>query len=508
MNRNINQTVIWRRTALVFVIVAIGLLIFAAGIAILAFGRDGESDPDEKQALEASSRESAPKPAQNDPAPQESAPKPAQNTPAPQESAPKPAQNDPSPQESAPGPAQAEQLSWSDWSDSLPDGVTSDRYSIETRTLYSSRTLETMRSAESSVSGGWELYNTAEEFGEYGAWSDWSQTKPAQTEGRETEVRDRYRYRDRETTEGFSPSLAGWDLTGTTEQWGDYGPWSDWTQTPPDASDVTEVQETVLYRHRDRETAASDDAGLEGWTQYDVSTSWGEYGDWSDWSASSMNESEFRQVQTKTQYKYGIYVSDLSYEDGSTFFAVYPYEPARSHVHYATYWLDERLPAVWDSRYECYAYGPYGSYEEFEYWYDEQSRELFRYRDRSLIYTYYYYRWGDWSDWSEAKAAESDVCEVESAVFYRSRDRQKVSVYHFSRWGEWSAWSETAQTASDSRETEKAAFYRCRDRQKKTLYEYRRWTDWTAFSTVPVEKTDSVQVQTKLQYRYLAPARG
>ena len=51
----------------------------------------------------------------------------------------------------------------------------------------------------------------------------------------------------------------------------------------------------------------------------------------------------------------------------------------------------------------------------------------YRYRTRSLNYTYYYYKWSDWSAWSETKPTESDTRKVETRTIYRKR--VKVPVY-------------------------------------------------------------------------------
>ena len=134
------------------------------------------------------------------------------------------------------------QLDWADWAEKLPDYVTNENYDIEERTLYSSRNLETTSSTTSSKMDGWELYDTATGNGDYGAWSDWSQTAVSKSDTRDVETQTRYRYSDKETTTSSSSSKSGWTLDNTTYRWGDYGAWSDWSATAVSGSDSRQVE--------------------------------------------------------------------------------------------------------------------------------------------------------------------------------------------------------------------------------------------------------------------------
>ena len=393
---------------------------------------------------------------------------------------------------------------WSDWCDALPSGVTPDGYTIQTRTLYSSRQRQTMETQQEMTRDGWELCSVSEKDGDFGPWSEWTQTKPASSESREVESKTQYRCRELEQATGSSPSMDGWTLQRTTYGRGEYGDWSDWSRTPISETDSRKVESRTRYRYRDRETTAALSPDLDGWTLCDTSAAWGEYGDWSPWSAASMRESDSRQVQQKQQYKYGIYVSDLSYADGSTFFGTYPYEPNRSYAYYETYWLDEQLPAVWDSEFGCYKYGPYGSYEDFSYWYLVDTQTVYRCRDRSQSMTYYFSRWGNWSEWCDTPFRQTDDRQVESAVFYRSSECLPAATYHFTRWTDWSEWTEATISASATRQMEKAVFYRSRDRQTQKTYLYEGWSEWSEYTTQKIKQTKDLEVRELLQYRYCA----
>ena len=489
-----------------------------------------------------------------------------------------------------PGETLPIQLDWTEWSESLPDFVTGENYDIEERTLYRSRNLEATSSTTSNTMDGWDLYDTATGNGDYGAWSDWSQTAASQSDTRDVETQTRYRYSDKETTTSSSSSKSGWTLDNTTYSWGDYGAWSDWSTTAASNSDSRQVETQTRYRYRDKETTTSSSSSLSGWTQYNVTTSWGDWGSWSSWQTDSVSSNDGRQVETKTQYRYrdisyttqytswgswsgwqDSYVASNNLTDVETRTAYHYYyyvcSNCGAHMHgygqcytWAGGCGSSNVPSSSYHAVRCtvpyssagdfhgtgvyytdntgygrgfayiYSSSPYyvapitqyryrtrSTYQETNYgswssWGDTaysssstrevQTRTVYRYRTRSQISTYYYYRWKDWSSWSTTAVSGNDDRQVETATYYRYRDRSSVPTYHFSRWKDWSAWSTTAVSDSSTRKVETAIFYRYRDRVTQTTYYFQRWTDWSDYTESPVDETDTVEVETKTQYRY------
>ena len=47
----------------------------------------------------------------------------------------------------------------------------------------------------------------------------------------------------------------------------------------------------------------------------------------------------------------------------------------------------------------------------------------YRHRNRSLITTYYFYKWSDWSGWSDTAYTRSDTREVGTQTLYRTRKK-------------------------------------------------------------------------------------
>ena len=435
--------------------------------------------------------------------------------------------------ESSAAPVSAGVVSgWTDWSDELPDNVTEDGYEIEKRELYSSRQLETAQSTESDEMEGWELFYTAVGDGEYGAWSDWSQTKPEESEGRDIEVQTRYRYSDKETTTGSSDSMEGWTLEDSKTEWGSYGAWSSWSDTAVSKSDSREVETQTRYRYRDKEKTTSTSASLSGWTRYGETTSQGDWGSWSGWSTNAISGNDSTQVETKTQYSY----RDKNYttSDSSNLSGWTQYD---SRVEYGSWssWSQTPVSAsstvdvetkeeIVSSGSDAYSrqYYRYREIRRTYYYYswsawseysdtavssgsdrEVRTRTVYRSRTRAPgTTTYKFYRWKSWSDWSASAVTGNDNREVQTKTVYRYRDRKGTKTYVFSRWTEWSEWSETAVEESKSRKVETTEFYRFRDRVYETTYFFRRWTEWTEFSGKLVEESETTEVQTKTQYRY------
>ncbi len=108
--------------------------------------------------------------------------------------------------------------------------------------------------------------------------------------------------------------MEGWELSGSATGDGSLGTWSEWSTDAVSASSEREVETQVRYRCRDKETTTSGSDRMNGWTQYDVSYSWGDYGVWSKWSTNYVSSSDSCEAESKTQYRY----RDISYTTAYT----------------------------------------------------------------------------------------------------------------------------------------------------------------------------------------------
>lgn len=392
------------------------------------------------------------------------------------------------------------------WVDELPSYVTEEDYTIEARTLYSSRKLETTSSTTSNKMAGWDLYDTAEGNGEFGVWSDWSASEVIGNENREVETQARYRYRDKETTSGSKPAMSGWELYDTTYTWDDYGNWSEWSESPVSMSDSCDVETKIQYRYREKSYTTSSSSSLSGWTQYDSSTSYGSWSSWSDTavSGSSTREVQTQQRQTGTRYYIAHYCTGNTGDSDKYKSGSWQYSDKCSYHELG--WFDSLGAFEVDGKQVVYY--PNGSVYRCSntcYYFfimDTENTYKTQYRYRNVSTTYYFYQWNSWSKYSDSYISSNSDREVSTRTLYRYRDRYSTPTYYFWRWGNWSAWSTMAVSQSNTKEVETAAFYRYRDRVMQPTYFFQRWTEWSEYLESPVEESDTVEVRTKTQYRY------
>lgn len=228
--------------------------------------------------------------------------------------------------------------------------------------------------------------------------------------------------------------------------------WSDYTDTLPSevTSDEYEITEQTRYSYRDKQTTTSNDSSKDGWTQYDSSWAWSEYGSWSGWSSSWVGSDDSRQVETKTvtdkeaytEYTYNRVVDKKNgcSKKGFVYFCInaakYNYKSHNGHFQKETYTTRNRLSANTafnKEKYFCNC-GEHPYYitgyltSSGDKWYNETSKYYpavthteYRYRERRKIYTYYYYRWDDWSDYSENEVSQSSDREVRTKTYYSYR---------------------------------------------------------------------------------------
>lgn len=173
---------------------------------------------------------------------------------------------------------------------------------------------------------------------------------------------------------------------------------SRWVLAETLPSDATVVNQKWTYDLTTTKTSSN--SSEPGYTLYNTTSEWGPYGNWSGWSRTQYGNSDSRQVEsqdvpavTKTQYHYYRYAAAgnkwTSYAQGT-------YSGFYCGTYQETDWLDYQLTIQgWpDGRAR---YGSWGTVNS-NYWYNEETRVVtvtpaytqYRYRDRSLIYTYHH----------------------------------------------------------------------------------------------------------------------
>lgn len=406
----------------------------------------------------------------------------------------------------------AQKPQWSDWMESLPDGVSKSDYEIETKTQYRFRDKSTMISDKDSLEG-WILYDQTTAKGEFGAWSPWNLDKPAEQANREIREKAQYAYRDKETTESDQASMEGWTQTdNVTYYLDDYGNWSDWSATAVTGSATREAETKTQYRSSTKTTTTSNSKTMSGYT-YEARTE--SVGEWTDWSENPVTASEMesarievetqqweRQIQTGTEYNYYHWKYWNSDENMYYYTFSESYATARGGSYYESGWGPEK---PYQGTYQGTAgYGTQGGIP----WYFKESRAVYSaqpynvYRSRTVTYTYHFYKWSDWSGWGDAAVTENDSTKVETLTVYRYRDKIPHYKYTYERWTDWTAWGDTPVTGSATREVKTQTIYQYRDKTDVVTYYYYQWGNWSDYRDEKVENSDTREVQERTLYRY------
>ena len=212
--------------------------------------------------------------------------------------------------------------------------------------------------------------------------------------------------------------------------------WSNWSTTKPDSSYT--VESRTEYRYRDKQTTTSTASSLNGWTKYNTTWAWGNYGNWSSWSRNSYSGSDSRQVETRNVTDSNAYNVNnyyyYRYYNSSARAYYYTYSSSMGGTKYTFSQADGSAPAM----YYYTSYNGHAAYRlnnnnggrgvnfDNEVWFLESTSTIpatshteWRYRDRGKNYTYYYYKWGNWSGWQTGAVSGTDSRQVEARTVYR-----------------------------------------------------------------------------------------
>ena len=303
-------------------------------------------------------------------------------------------------------------------------------------------------------------------------WSDMVMSLPEGVNANDYEIETvtRYRSRVRETTTSTSSSLSGWTQYDKTSAWGNWGSWSSWSTTPATANDSTKVEKKTQYRYKDKIYTTSTSSSLSGWTLYDQKTEWGDYGSWSSWSDAAVSGSDSRQVETASMYRYYTFIcphcgARIPYQLSGTDYGICYSEfggcgATSGSVGYSIVYLSNP-PS--DATY--WKYNKRYLFSGGLRWFINTGDDpvtVYRYRDRSQVTTYYYWKWDNWSSWSDSKYTASDSRQVESRTVYRYCTRSLVWTYYYERYGAWGEWQDNKITETAAVDVESGTFYRYR----------------------------------------------
>lgn len=211
-------------------------------------------------------------------------------------------------------------------------------------------------------------------------------------------------------------------------------------------SDLPAGAEVVNRKYGYTQTyyTTSNSSSLSGWNQYNSTSAWSDWGGWSGWQDGYIASSDSRDVGTqsvvtgynkKTQW---IYHRFVGYKNG---WYVCPYSSGICTTYEDTGWLDYSLPWEKTSYFGGKGYSSFnpnwsdraiadGLASKNLNWYYEETRVVddynspiyktqYRYRDRYLIYTYYYSR----SEYKESTSYPygDNISNIQEYVQYRAK---------------------------------------------------------------------------------------
>lgn len=274
-----------------------------------------------------------------------------------------------------------------------------------------------------------------------------------------------------ETTESSTNDLNGvddWKLENTTWVWGDYGAWSGWSDSAASGSDSRDVQSRTLYQYRDYEsTSVTNDSSsysMDGWNYLRTNKNEGALENKSTTTkgysvpVSGTSTLEIQNLNNSiTNYIYYHWcnyydntwnVDSIYYGSGPKDGYCHHYTSGRSALPSSSTKYDDKGN---NKNGECY----YNTCSKCGYniwWLDTgNSTYTWTWQQRTVSYTHYFERWTGWTDWSESAVSSSGTRQVNTKNQYRYRDRSQIYTYHYRRtvYGEFSDWSDTAPTNTE-----------------------------------------------------------
>ncbi len=221
----------------------------------------------------------------------------------------------------------------------------------------------------------------------------------------------------------------------------------------PTGAQVVNTKYTYAKTHY----TTSSSSTMSGWTKYDTTWAWSNYGSWSAWQYGAVTETDSRDVETQqvvdvpahTEYRYGAYVGDNNRGNRPCSYCATGYTN-RTPNEVWTEWSDSKIPTPSGWNYKCYRActhkgGQYfsepdspGGRGQGYYWHDyvvegysdvffwEETRQVaatyktqYRYRDRSKIYTYHFYKVEDLE--STSYPTGDNISTINEWVQYREK---------------------------------------------------------------------------------------
>lgn len=211
--------------------------------------------------------------------------------------------------------------------------------------------------------------------------------------------------------------------------------WSDWTtDTSLLNSEFYEVESKTQYSYSDKSTQDSASSSLSGWTNNGSTTS---YGSWTNvgWTKSKPTATDTLQI-TKTRTvtdtaaytKYHYYYWRYWNSSAGKYYLTYHGNYGGTYKEYIT---TTALPYYKTASGKA-MYGPTSIYYSSELWFLASTENVaavthteWYYQTRKKTITYHYYMWSAYSNWSDTAYSESSTRQVKTRTVYRYKLKQQ-----------------------------------------------------------------------------------
>lgn len=200
--------------------------------------------------------------------------------------------------------------------------------------------------------------------------------------------------------------------------------WSEWTSSYPVGMSTNLIQTRTEYRHQDKEFTTSTSNALSGWTLVGPITMYGDYGAWSNWSDTPVTASDVTKVETRTVWPYYYFLCSNCGAHMHGYGTCWTWAGGCGAATHSSGWREVWSTTSWDNAglMDWYGTGKYYTYINGELVFklvEAGPKTQYRYCTRESIDGYEFYRWGDWSEWSDTPYSANDDRNVEMRTAYR-----------------------------------------------------------------------------------------
>lgn len=201
---------------------------------------------------------------------------------------------------------------------------------------------------------------------------------------------------------------------------------SEWSTEYPTGVDEELIESKTEYRYREW-IETTEPITENGWILDSTYTRMGEYGAWSNWSNSAITGSENTQVETRTVYPYYYFKCPNCGAHMHVYLGCYTWaggcgKSGINSGHYVQ--IDSTVPYSSAGLQEFHGTGRYYTYLDGQlvFQHRDGSKTQYRSRTREVETVYKYYRYTDWSDWSEECNAPNAMAEERTVYRYTIAD--------------------------------------------------------------------------------------